>query len=152
MGLREEFRDFVITLPGVNDPAERRAVVSSTRPTDMVTHLDFQGSDFAFANGLVTELGRRDKAALLEFLGTLYGALDPGLETQQKLDAFRDQVAALDDAGFKAEFPAPLAAGVAAPPPKPDAAILAGALVGDVLAPHYALGAVPRGCVVDGGV
>jgi hypothetical protein len=140
MGIRNDLRDFLTQLPGVDDPDDRRAMVSSTRPTDMVIYLDFQGADIAFANRVVDELSRRGKAATLEFLGTLYGALNPGLEAQEKLDAFKAAVGALDDVQFRAEFPAPAPAGLPALP-KPDAAILAGALVSDALVPYYALGA-----------
>ena len=83
------------------------------------------------------------RRALLEFLGTLSGALDPSIEGRQALETLRTQVGALDDVAFRAEFPVLPPPGVPASTPKPDAAILAGALVADALVPYYALGAEP---------
>ena len=143
MGARADLSTFMTHLPGIDDPDERRAVVSLTRPADLGIYLDFQGSDFVFAGRLLNELSRRGKVALLEFLGTLSGALDPSIEGRQVLETLRTQVGALDDAAFRAEFPVLPPPGVPAATPKPDAAILAGALVADALVPYYALGAEP---------
>lgn len=144
MGIGNDLRQFLAHLPGVDDPDDRRAMVASTRPTDMIIYLDFQGSNAAFAQRVVDELSRRGRADTLEFLSTLYGALDPGPEAKQVLGGFRAAVSALDDAGFRAEFPAPAAAGRPGPP-RPDTGILAGGVVADALVPFYALGAAALG-------
>jgi hypothetical protein len=140
MGVKAELSDFLVYLPAVDDPDERKALITWTGPSELGIYLDWQGSNVAFTERLLGELGRRGKGALLSFLAGLPNTLQVAnsIERQQALSALRSQVDALDEAGFRAEFPVPIGAPAERPPADPT--MLAAAVVNEVLGPYYKLG------------
>ena len=143
MGLYQELADLLARLPAVDGPDERRALVAYTGPAELGIHLDWQGSNVAFAGRLIGELSRRGKDALAAFVAALPNTpqVQNSVERQQALAQLGTRLNALEEAAFRAEFPVPaLATGPGEARPI-DAAMLAASLVNEVLGPYYKLGA-----------
>jgi tetratricopeptide (TPR) repeat protein len=142
MGVKAELSDFLRDLPAVDYRDERRALLTYTGPSELAFYLDWEGSKAEFTERLLGELSRRGKVAVSSFLAGLPNTLQVqnSEERQQELEAIRTKVEALDEAAFRAEFPVPLPAAAPAERPSADPAMLAAAVVNEVLAPYYKLG------------
>jgi len=143
MGIKAELSGFLNHLPAVDGPAERKALLTFTGPAELGIYLDWHGANIAFTERLLEELSRRGKDTLVGFLAGLPVApqVANSVERQDKLAILRRQVEALDEAGFRAEFPVPLQPSAVQPEPPADPAMLAAATINEVLAPYYKLGA-----------
>jgi hypothetical protein len=142
MGVKAELSDFLNHLPAVDGPDERKALLTFTGPSELGIYLNWQGSNVEFTERLLEELSRRGKGTVSGFLAALPNApqVKNSVDLQQQLAALCDQVDALDEAAFQAEFPVPLPAGVPGERPPADPAMLAAAVVNEVLVPYYKLG------------
>ena len=142
MGVRAELSDFLNHLPAVDYRDERKALLTYTGPSELGIYLNWEGSNVEFTERLLEELSRRGQGALSSFLAGLPNTLQVknSHERQKELTAIRTQVGALDEVAFRAEFPVPLPAGAPAELPPADPAMLAAAVVNEVLAPYYKLG------------
>lgn len=143
MGLYRELADLLARLPAVDGPDERRALIAFTGPAELGIYLDWQGSNVVFTGRLLAELSRRGLAALTAFVAALPNTpqVQHSVERRQALAEIGARLNALDEEGFRAEFPVPSPAGPEAAARSADPAMLAAALVNDVLGPYYKLGA-----------
>lgn len=141
MGLHQELADLLAHLPAVDGPDERRALVAFTGPAELGIHLDWQGSNVAFAARLIDELSRRGKAAVTAFVAALGNTpqVQNSVERQRAIAQLGARLNAMEEAAFRAEFPLPASAATAEARPI-DPAMLAASLVNEVLAPYYKLG------------
>jgi len=142
MGLHQELVELLAHLPALDGPDERRALIAFTGPAELGIHLDWQGSNLAFAARLIDELSRRGRAAMAAFVAALANTpqVQNSVERQGDIARLAARLNATEEAAFRAEFPLPAPAG--APEARPiDPAMLAASLVNEVLAPYYKLGA-----------
>ena len=139
MGIRSDLFDFLVDLPASDSPDERKALVIATGYPNLGIYLDWQGSNIEFFGRLLDVFGRREQPALVKFLEGLDLAPQVSDERKPVLAELRTQVAALDAAGWQQEFATAAAPAAAAPPPDP--AMLATAVITQVLTPYYKLGA-----------
>jgi hypothetical protein len=104
MSLRKEIFDILTSLPAVDGPNERMALIDTTGLSRLRIYLNFQGSNVEFAAGLLKEFGSGDKGMLASFLDELRRQPEIGLDRSGKLEKLRARVIALDDEGWRHEF------------------------------------------------
>ena len=104
MGVKADLLSFLIALPAIDDPDERKAMVIATAYPNLISFLDWQGSNVKFCGHLLDVFGQREQSALVEFLQGMDHA--PQVSDQRKLvlAGLRARVAALNAAGWQQEF------------------------------------------------
>jgi hypothetical protein len=142
MGTKADLATFLNHLPAVDRVDERKALLTFTGPAELGIYLNWEGSNVQFTERLLEELSRRGKATLSGFLAGLLNAphVANNVDRQTQLVALSGRVDALDEVGFRAEFPVPVAGGQAVPAQPPDPSMLAATVIGEVLVPYYKLG------------
>ena len=104
MGLRRDLYDFLMGLPGLDSPDERRALLSYIGFANYGALLDWQGSKFVFVDRLLTLLGGLGKDATAQFITALRGAPQVDLNRKGTLDTYLAQLGAMDALSFNREF------------------------------------------------
>lgn len=137
--VKTELLTFLSTLPHLDIPAERKALLAFTGFAMVGLHLDFSGSQADFAGALVTAVCGRGQAFSLQFLAALKNAPQVGSAHQDQLDDLIVRFAALSAAAWETAFPT-AAQAPTAPSSQPDPAMLTLSIVSDLLLPYFTLG------------
>ena len=119
MGVKADLFNFLVDLPAIDDPDERKAMVIATAYPDLSSFLDWQGSIVKFCGQLLDVFGQREQSALVEFLQGMNQAPQVSDDRKLVLAELRARVAALDAAGWQQEFATTATPATAAPSPDP---------------------------------